>query len=139
MSTIQLCMLACAGLTSNTFTNDLTNTGSTSGTYSASITFNSDGTSTGVSSWHTPTSAGIGSQFWAKLTTSSLAMVSVSGSLAGGAWTQLSSAQGVTVSNSGIGSEGTGSYTVQFATDSAGANITGTVSGNIDVGYITAK
>lgn len=141
MSTVQLCIIGSGSLTSNTFTSTLTHTSTTIGTYSAGLTFNTDGTTTGnyasnSGNWYSPTSAGIGTSFWARLTTSSLTMINTSGSLAGGGWVQLSSAQGVTFTNSGTSNEGTGNYTVQFATDAAGANITGTISGSIDVGRI---
>lgn len=145
MSLAQMCILGASGgtkaLSSNSFASDLSNTGVATGAYSAGLTVNTDGTTAGpyasvTSNWYTPTTAGIGAKFWAKLTTSSPVNIVASGSLAGGGWTQLSSAQDVQFTNSGSSNEGTGKYTIQFATDSAGTNVTGTISGNIDVGHI---
>jgi hypothetical protein len=134
-------MLAGVGLSSNSFSSSFNHVSSNAGIYPATLTLNNDGTTSGsyvsnTSNWYTPTNAGIGSQFWVKLTTSGSSFVTVSGSLAGGAWTQLSSAQGVTFANNGTTNEGMGSYTIQFATDPGGVKITGTISGNIDVGCI---
>lgn len=145
MSLAQICIMGPAAsgvsLTSDTFTSNLINTGPTNGSYSAGMTLNTDGTTVGnnasnASNWHSPTTAGIGAKFWAQLTKSGSTVIAVSGTMTLGAWMPLSSAQTFTFTNNNSSSEGIGSYTVTFATDSAGANVTGTISGSIDVGVV---
>ena len=140
MSTVQLCILAGGGLSSKSFSTDVINTSFSTGIRSASITIVTNGTTSGgfvtnPENWYAPTTAGIGSSFWCKMTTSNLNLVNVGGSLAAGTWMQLSSNQNATFANDGIGAEGTGNFAIQFSTDSAGSVITGTISGWIDVGY----
>lgn len=90
------------------------------------VAFNSNGTMTyGTTSggespnWYAPTTGGIGSSFWYRLTkTSGAANFSVST----GVWLSLASGSGTITATGGIGSA---IGTVEFATDSGGASIVG--------------
>jgi hypothetical protein len=134
-------LLGALGLVAQSFASTLSNTGVTATTYTAGLTFNNDGTTTGnhasnVQNWYATTTAGIGSSFWARLTLSSALQLTVSGTLSGGGWVQLTSGAGFTVQNSTATVEGTANYQVDFALDSSGSSIVGTVSGGIDVGKV---
>lgn len=107
-----------------------------SGTAYAEITFYTDGSvgyaaSDGSGSqpnWASPTTTGIGSSYWIKLTqTASYSTTTETGS-SRGVWLQISSNLTFGVSRTLTGAGGR-TYTVQIATDSGGSNIVATKTG----------
>ena len=145
MSGIMMMIMAGNGGTFTTpFSSSMVNTGTTTGTYTASMTWNSDGSmsygahASGTSTWFTPTTTGIGSLYWIRLTANGAVNTSYSG-MTPGTWYSLSAGQTITVQNSGTGVEGTGSFTIAYATDSGGSNIVATLTAAItwDVGKVS--
>jgi hypothetical protein len=114
------------------------NTGLTTGFRSASFTLVNDGTITKVSgsgstSWFIPTSTGVGTSVWVRMTVNSTANTTLTGST--GSWLNLSGGNTWSFQNSATNLEGTGTYTLDFATDSGGLNRVGSGTGGWDVGY----
>jgi hypothetical protein len=89
----------------------------------ATVTFSTDGTTNDVSApaWFTPASVGIGSSYWFRLTRTG-GSGGTSFSPASGSWVSLATQQIVSV---GAGA-GICSGTMEFATDSGGANVVAT-------------
>lgn len=128
------------------FSASLVNTLSgTTGVRSAGFTLNNDGTSstsrspsggTGVATcgpWYFPNpTAGVGANYWCKLTISSQANTTISGavntvqSVGGSSWTFSSSATNV---------EGTGSGTLTIYADAGGTSVVATGGVGWDVGF----
>lgn len=85
--------------------------------------------------WGAPTTTSIGSNYWVRFTlTGSTATGSGTGApSASTGWLQLSSARAVSVTATKVGSVGarivSGTYTVEIATDAAGASIVATATG----------
>lgn len=105
------------------------------GTAFADLIFYSDGTidastnagTVSAGSWATPTTAGIGSSYWIRFTeTGSYSTTTVTGSTRG-VWLQLSTSRLYGVSRGIIGAGGR-YYTVEIASDSAGATIVATAT-----------
>ena len=120
----------------NTFVANLTNVSSFPINLLAGLTFYTYGATvgnhaSGATDWFTPNTTGIGSSFWIKMTVDDPTFAVVSPTT----WTQLSSDTLASISNSAPSTHAMGNYVVSFATDSAGINVTGTVSGTFSVGY----
>jgi hypothetical protein len=133
-------LLGGAGLKANpAFAANLLNTSTVSGVRSASLTFNTDGTTSpsgGTSSannWFTPTTTGIGSNFWVKATVSSGSNY-VLGGAAAGVWVQISTSRAASINNSTSTTEAVGNMLVQFSTD-GGASVCNSFTVAFDVGY----
>jgi hypothetical protein len=100
-------------------------------TATAAIRFNTDGTITktgsgnGSLSWFTPTSAGIGSSFWVKLTATSGAFSTNAAS----SFVQMSSNRLANLQQIGAGSAAV-TFTIEIASDSGGSNLVFTRTGN---------
>lgn len=121
MTACQMMMLGVGGTVRNPVSGLATNTAAGSGTSTAQIAFNNDGTMqgslvyTGPTNWYTPTTAGIGNQYWM--------------SVDSGAWQSMSSGilQSITGGNLSV------SRNIRIATDSGGTNIVATGSINLQV------
>lgn len=140
MSGIHMMLLGSGGgvTSGNTYSPTNVHVGVT-GIYSASVTFNSDGTVTvtgtspAANNWYAPTSPGIGSSFSVRITTTSSLNTSIAGGVSG-TWYSLAAGQGYTFSNSSSTTEGTGSATVAISPD-GGATVFNIGTINWDVGY----
>lgn len=107
------------------------------GTASAEYSFGTDGTISGATSqsgsfavgnWATPTTVGIGSSYYIRLTeTAATGTTTVTGSTRG-VWLQLSSGRnyGLSRTANGLGNR---VYTVEISSDSGGATIVATATG----------
>lgn len=130
--------------TNNFFINNYTGSfnGST-GTASASITFNTNGTisysttnnpETGLNYWYQPTTTNIGASYWIRATlastVSNLNGGSFSRSGTTGTWLQLNSARQWSLSVTGLNSEISDNYTFQFSTSSTGSPIIASFTDN---------
>ena len=92
------------------------------------IGYFSSGGSGSMGNWTTPTTAGIGSSYWIRLTeTSSYGSFTETGS-GRGIWNQINVAQYFGISRS-LGGSGGAVYTIQIASDSSGSNIVATRTG----------
>ncbi len=119
------------------------NTSLSPGVRSTIFTLNSDGSiSYGVSTapkpsaWANPVAAGTGTGVWVKMVaTPGDANTTLGGIASSGAWTSLASGASASFTSASSSVEGLGTYTIQFATDSAGSNIIGSATGGWDVGY----
>lgn len=108
--------------------------GTSPGSATASLTLGTDGTinngsndsSGGPAYWYTPTTVGIGSNYWVRMTLNS-GDAFTTGTV--GSYLQLSSSRAWTLQEAVIGTK-TNSCTIQIATDSGGANVvaSGTIS-----------
>ena len=107
------------------------------GTAYAEYTFSTDGTIVGGSSqsgsfsvgnWTTPTTAGIGSSYWIRVTQTSSSGPSTEYGASRGAWLQLSSSRtfGVSKTANGLSAR---VYTFEIASDSGGSTIVATATG----------
>lgn len=86
---------------------------------------NTDNTSPGAN-WFSPTQAGVGSLYWVRATVTS-GTATDTGTF--GSWLSLSAGQSWG-QNAAIGSKST-TFTLEFASDAAGANIVKTVTGTV--------
>lgn len=94
------------------------------------IGYFSSGGSGSMGNWTTPTSSGIGSSYWIRLTeTSSYGSFTETGS-GRGIWNQINVAQYFGISRS-LGGSGGAVYTIQIASDSSGSNIVATRTGMV--------
>lgn len=101
-----------------------------------SLDFASDGTwlatldATGSTSgnWATPTTAGVGSNYYIRFTRTFFSGGFGNSATATTGWIQLNTTQGVLVFNSGVDSSVSADYTIEIATDSGGSNIIATAS-----------
>lgn len=107
------------------------------GTAYAEYTFSTDGTIVGGSSqagsfsvgnWTTPTTAGIGSSYWIRVTQTSSSGPSTEYGASRGVWLQLSSSRtfGVEKTANGLSAR---VYTFEIASDSGGSNIVTSATG----------
>lgn len=102
---------ATGGMVTNPLNASASNSAAGSGSSTAGITFQSNGTMTGSASysgpsnWYTPTITSIGAQYWININS--------------GGWLSLSGGQATSLS----GTNATSARTVQIATDAAGVNI----------------
>jgi len=117
------------------------NTSASAGIRNGGFSLAADGTVTktnasGDSTWYSSAPvAGIGSNYWVKLTINSSVNTSMSGS-ATGTVLALSGAPGWSFANNASNKEGTGSFTLTFYSDSGGTSVVGTNTGTWDVGTI---
>lgn len=114
------------------------NTSPVTGIRSGSFSLVNDGTltkinGTGSTSWFTPTTTGIGSSVWVNVALTSNTNTTVGGTT--GSWVSLAASPSWNFTNTATNNEGIGTFTLSFASDSAGANIVGTGSGGWDVGF----
>ena len=113
------------------------------GTAYAEYAFNSNGATTyfsssgngSLSNWATPTTAGIGSNYWIRFTQTASFGPSTETGNARNTWIQLSNAPTFGLSKTANGGSSR-TYTAQIATDSGGANIVTTKSVVISVEVI---
>jgi hypothetical protein len=114
----------------------MTNTSVSTGIRSASFTLVNDGTftssSSGTGNWLSPTSAGVGSNWWAKATVNTTTNTSLTGTTGG--WTQLTSGEAWSAQNTATNNEGTGNFTIAFSPD-GGTTTVGSMNVSWDVGY----
>ena len=95
-----------------------------------SMGYFTSGGSGSMGNWTTPTSSGIGSSYWIRLTeTSSYGSFTETGS-GRGIWNQINVAQYFGISRS-LGGSGGAVYTIQIASDSSGSNIVATRTGMV--------
>lgn len=130
---------AASGGVNTGFTGSVSNTSALTGIRSASVTLNSDGSTTvtgtgSVTNWYLPTTASIGTSYWVRFTESG-SIITWSGA-ATGTWLALSAGQTVTAENSSSTLEGLGSVTVEIATSAAGAGAVRIGYVSFDVGHI---
>lgn len=118
------------------------NDGTTSGTIDLTAKTNGQltiisPTDTFTLQWGAPTSVGIGTNYWVRftLTASSATGTGTGAPSASTGWLQLSSDRNVSVTATKVGSVGnrtvSGTYTVEIATDAAGASIVATATGYV--------
>lgn len=123
-------------------TASMINTSLSPGARSTSFTLKADGTitygtttGTGSTAWANPTGTGTGTGVWAKVTITSNTGTTLGGMASTGAWTSLATDQVASFVSVNSTTEGHGTYTLSFATDSLGGNVIGSGSGSWDVGY----
>jgi len=95
------------------------------GTISASFSPNDGGSTFGSSNWGAPTTTGIGSGYWVKLTATSGTFTT------NGASTFTNLASAISATKSGNSGTASVTFTIQIATDSGGSNIILTSTGNL--------
>ena len=114
------------------------------GTAYAEYTFSTDGTITGgvsqsgaysVGNWTTPTTVGVGSSYWIRVTETSNSGPSTEYGDTRGVWNQLSSSRTYGVSKTANGLS-TRVYTIEISSDSGGATIVATASVQYNVEII---
>lgn len=102
------------------FASSSTNTSTSTGIRVTTLAFNSDGTVTftGASppNWFIPTTTGIGSLWYVRVTNNTSANTT-RGGLASGSWGVLTAGQSITFQNTATNNEGTGNATVSFSPD----------------------
>lgn len=116
------------------------NTNLAAGIRTGQFRFNSDGTSTiagvgasgSIANWYSQTLAGVGSSYWIRYTLISSLTTTTSG-MTSGTWYKLDTTPLLTINNSGVGTEATGSGTIDISGDGSTVLTTGTVTW--DVGY----
>jgi hypothetical protein len=100
----------------------------------AELSFNSNGTwdfyaealAPSSGNWATPTTAGVGTGYWIQWTRTAFFGGPGNSATGTSGWQQLSTAQNILVYNSGSVPTVSAQYTINIATDSAGANIVAT-------------
>lgn len=103
--------------------------------YAITVTFDTDGTwdfdpyfgALNNGNWGTPTTAGIGSNYWVKWTRTFFGGGSGNSASATSGWQQLSSARVITVVTGGV-TGADADYTVQISSDSSGTTILATAT-----------
>jgi hypothetical protein len=126
MSGIHQMLLAGGSPVNLGFHVDIVNTAATSGQRSAALVLNANGTTTVVpgglvANWYLPTTAGIGGQYWARMTPVSPVNTTFFNN-APNVWIPINGT-GWSMSNTDINGLATGSFTVEFSANSAGTAI----------------
>ena len=137
MTGVMQCLMAAGSgvvINSNNYTNELLGVAT-----NPALNFVTDGTTTKTtgagtvadSNWATPTTTGIGSSYWLKLTLGSGSGTATGGSDATGVWLALSSTRNYGILAAPAGQVRNRNLTYQIASDSGGVTIVG--SGNISL------
>lgn len=92
------------------------------------ITYTASSTGSGSTSWGAPTTSGIGSLYWVRFTLTSGDALSSNGA---STWTQLSTGRSFARQASLSGDSFSSTVTIELATDSGGANVVATWTGNV--------